>query len=138
MLKGDIEEAILLHEKFLESAPDNALALYHVGYAYGLTGNHLKEAAFYNRAIALGLKNEQIYFNLGMAYGESNRPDQAIQAFLSGLEINPASLDNRFGLAMAYDQKGDSQKAVAELKKILRIDPSYSPARQWLERNEKK
>ena len=137
MQKGEIEAAILGHEKYLERSPENALALYHLGYAYGLTGNHIKEAAFYNRALALGLKNEQVYFNLGMAYGESNRPELATRAFLTGLEINPESLDNRFGLAMAYHDMGDSQKAVEEIKKILNIDPSYSPAREWLERIKK-
>ncbi|MFH1487759.1 MAG: tetratricopeptide repeat protein [Pseudomonadota bacterium] len=138
MQRGDIEEAVIRHQKYLEKFPDNALALYHLGYAYGRMGDHIKEVAFYNKAVALGLKNEQIYFNLGMAYGESNQPDQAVRAFLMGLEINPESLDNRFGLAMAYHQKGASQKAVEQLKKILKIDASYSQAREWLERIEKK
>jgi len=136
--KGDIEAAILAHEKLLRESPDNALALYHLGYAYGRMGNHPKEIEFYNRAVSLGLKTEQIYFNLGMAYGESGLPDHAARAFLKGLELNPKSVDNRFGLAMTYHQKGETKKAVAELEKILTIDPSFGPAKEWLERLQKK
>ena len=73
-----------------------------------------------------------------MAYGESNQADQAIRAFMKGMEISPESLDNRFGLAMAYHEKGESKKAVEQLEKILKIDPFYAPARDWLERMEKK
>jgi hypothetical protein len=43
MKQNDYQTAILLHERVLEKNPSNALALYHLGYAYGQVGEHKKE-----------------------------------------------------------------------------------------------
>lgn len=44
-------------------------------------GDHRKEVHFYEEAIALGFKEEHIFFNLGMAYGELNQTKESIKAF---------------------------------------------------------
>ncbi len=69
----DYEAGILLHQHFLEKEPTNGLALYHLGYAYGQTGDHVKEVLYYEKAVSLGFSEYHIFFNMGMAYGELNR-----------------------------------------------------------------
>jgi len=51
MKKHDYESTILLHKRFLEKMPTNGLALYHPGYAYGQTGNHMKEVFYKNPSL---------------------------------------------------------------------------------------
>ena len=127
------ETAIPLHEHFLENEPGNALALYHLGYAYGQTGDYLREVAYYEKAIAHGFKNDRIFFNLGMAYGELNDMERAVTAFKKALEINPNSSDNHFGLAMAYYQSGIADKsAEEEFLKAIKLDPEDLDARLYL------
>jgi hypothetical protein len=43
MKENDYDSTILLHNRFLKKMHTNGLALYHLGYAYGQTGKHMKE-----------------------------------------------------------------------------------------------
>ena len=129
----DYQTGIVLHERVLENDPNNALALYHLGYAYGQIGDHSKERSHYEKAIALGYSTEHIYYNLGMAYGELSELEKSIWAFKKALEFNPVSSDSHFGLAMAYYQKGFQDKlAEEEFLKVVDIDPTYLDARLYL------
>lgn len=49
----------------------------------------------------------------------------------------PPWMDARLYLSMLYADMGDLQKARAQLRKILEIDPTNGIARQFLERIEK-
>jgi len=129
----DYQTGILLHERLLEKDPTNALALYHLGYAYGQIGDHRQEVFHYEKAIALGFSAGRIYFNLGMAYGELSEIEKAISAFKKSLEINPETSDSHFGLAMAYYEKGIADKwAEEEFLKTIDIDPIHIDARLYL------
>jgi len=129
----DYKTGILLHERFLEKGPKNALALYHLGYAYGRMGDHLKEVYYYEEAIALEFTQNRIFYNLGMAYVELNNIDKSIDAFINALEMDPDNADNHFGLAMAYCQKGIADKlSEEEFLKAIRIDPKHIDARLYL------
>ena len=132
MKQHDYEAAILLHQSFLEKEPVNALALYHLGYSYGQTGNHLKEVCYYEKAIDLRFKEDSIFFNMGMAYGELNRIKNSIGAFKKALDINPDSADNHFGLALAYQRSVADKLAEKELLKAIEIDPAHVDARLYL------
>jgi tetratricopeptide (TPR) repeat protein len=132
MQRQDYQAAILLHQRLLEKEPVNALAFYHLGYAYGQTGNQLKEAFYYEKAIALGFKRDSIFFNLGMAYGGLNQIDKSIRAFKKALDINPESADNHFGLAVAYQISVADKLAEKEFLEALKIDPAHADARLYL------
>ena len=110
--QGDYEAGISLHESFLGEQPQNAVALYHLGYAYGQIGSHSLEVRYYERAISLGLRSDQIYFNLAMAYGKMNQRDKSVEALKKALEINPDNADCHFELAMAYVE--NIEKILAE------------------------
>ncbi|MBN1104491.1 MAG: tetratricopeptide repeat protein [Deltaproteobacteria bacterium] len=130
---GDYDRSIALHQGILEKEPTNALALYHIGYAYGRKGDHEKEAALYEKALDLGFRKEDLFFNLGMAYGETNRIDRAIEAFRRGVEAYPNSADNHFGLALAYQRSGtDDDLAEKMFLRTIELDPSFPEARFYL------
>ena len=94
--RGDYELGVRLHMEFLSKKPKNALAIYHVGYAYGMAGNHAKEIEFYEDAIASGYNwDADFYYNLGMAYAELGSFEKAKSAFKKALEINPHHTEAR-------------------------------------------
>jgi tetratricopeptide (TPR) repeat protein len=130
--RHDYGEGILLHQRVLEKEPENALAQYHLGYAYGQIGDHEKEIFYYEKAVGLGFTKENIFFNLGMAYGELNQIEEAISAFHKALEINPDSADNHFGLALAYQRSVADNLAEEEFLKAIEIDPAHVDARLYL------
>ena len=132
MKRNEYEAGIILHQRFLEKEPENALALYHLGYAYGQLGEHLSEVSHYEKAIAFGYKRDRIFFNLGMAYGELNQKEKSISAFKKALEINPGNADNHFGLAMAYQKSATDKLAQDEFLKAIDIDPRHVEARLFL------
>jgi tetratricopeptide (TPR) repeat protein len=125
----EYENSIRIHERVLQKEPANRLALYHLGYVYGLTGNHEQEVHYYEEAVALGLKKKNIFFNLGMAYGALNQLEKARLAFEKGLEIDPDSSDNYFGLALIYQELGDDKSAEGAFLRAIRIDPEDVDAR---------
>jgi len=132
MKQHDYRVAILLHQSFLRMEPTNGLALYHLGYAYGQTGDHQKEALHYQQAIDLGFKKDSIFFNLGMAYGELNQIKNSIGALKKALNINPNSADNHFGLALAYQRSVVDTLAEEEFLKAIEIDPTHLDSRLYL------
>jgi tetratricopeptide (TPR) repeat protein len=132
MKQHDYGIAILLHQRLLEKEPTNGLALYHLGYAYGQTGDHRKEALYYRKAIHLGFKEDSIFFNLGMAYGELNQIENSIGAFNKALSINPNSADNHFGLALAYQRIFADTLAEEAFLKAIEIDPTHLDSRLYL------
>jgi tetratricopeptide (TPR) repeat protein len=132
MKRHDYEAAILLHQRFLEKEPGNGLALYHLGYAYGQTGNHVKEVSYYERAVDRGFKKDSIFFNLGMAYGELNQMENSVGAFKKAIDINPNSADNHFGLALAYQRSVADTVAEKEFLEAIEIDPTHVHARLYL------
>lgn len=119
MKRNDYHEAIRLHQKMLENEPDNALVLYHLGYAYGQLGDHDREVWFYERAAVLGYTEGNIFFNLGMAYGELNRIDEAIESFQKALTLDPENADTHFGLGLAYQRNVVDCQAEGEFLKAI-------------------
>ncbi len=132
MQRHDYEDGIFLHHHFLEKEPGNGLALYHLAYAYGQTGSHVKEVFYYEKAIAFGFKEDSIFINLGMAYGELNQVENSIRAFKKALDINPHSAEAHFGLALAYQMSVADNLAEKEFLKAIELDPTHIDARLYL------
>ena len=64
----DYNQAIKLHQRISAAHPQDALAHYHLGFAYGMVGQHDKELAEYRRAVELRLNHWDLYVNLGRVY----------------------------------------------------------------------
>ena len=69
----DYPAAIRRHLVVIREHPDNALAHYHLGFAYGVTGQHRHELQEYRRAVDLGLDDWQVFLNLGLVYLEDGQ-----------------------------------------------------------------
>jgi len=132
MGRQDYEAGIVLHERLLKEAPDNGLAWYHLGYAYGQTGDHAKEVSCYEKAVGLGFHEGRIFFNLGMAYGELHEADKAIGVFTKAVHKAPDRADNYFGLAMARQSNLEDEEAEEGFLKAIEIDPRHLDARLHL------
>jgi tetratricopeptide (TPR) repeat protein len=72
----------------------------------------------FERALAQDMNNAALHFGLGRAQLEAKQVDAAIISFERALKINPkATVHYRLGIA--YQQKGDKQKASQTLQQFL-------------------
>ena len=93
----DWEKALRGHEQIVADQPDNCLALYHLGYILGNLNRREDEIAYYRKAIDCGyVDDDQLYFNLGMAYGDRRQYKLAQEAFSNAVRIDPQNAGQLF------------------------------------------
>jgi len=131
--KGDWEKAIESHERIVRENTDFALAHYHLGYAYGFVGKHDREIDEYERAIQLGLRRFDLFYNLGMVYAEHLRDyDKALEAFKQAERLDPKYDEIHYALGLAYWFQEAESQAVAELLKTINLNPRHIEAHALL------
>ena len=128
----DYPEAIRRHRIVINDDPTNALAHYHLGFAYGVVGQHRQELAVYQKAIGLGLDDWQLFLNLGLLYLENGQTRDATQVLRLAALLGPERPETHFNLALAYERRGALAQAEQEALLSLRIDPSQPDARNTL------
>jgi tetratricopeptide (TPR) repeat protein len=128
----DYAQAIQRHRVVIKRDPSNALAHYHLGFAYGLVGEHRQELAEYQKAIALGLDDWHLFLNLGLLYLEGGHSREAIEVLKLATLLGPRRAETHFNLGLAYERRGDLPAAEQELLLSLRLDPDQLDARNTL------
>ena len=128
----DYREAIAAHQRVLAAHPDDALAYYHLGFAFGMTGDRIDEIADYRRAAALGLRQWDLYLNLGRALLEANDYDAASNALNTAVALAPERPESHFNLALAYERRGMFAVAQEQLQASLQLDPKQPDARNMM------
>ncbi len=128
----DYPEAIRRHLLVIREHPENALAYYHLGFAYGIVGDHQHELADYQKAVELGLSDWELFLNLGLVYTETGHLDAASQVLQLATLLGPYRPETHFNLGLLDEQLGMYQKAEQEMLLSLRLDPSQDDARNTL------
>ena len=64
-----------------------------------------------------------VYYNLGNAYFEMDRPDDAVEAYLKALELDSELVTANYNLAQVYIQEEKYEEAEALLRELLDKDP---------------
>lgn len=128
----DYKEAIRLHQKVILEHPDNALAHYHLGFAYGMLGQHREELKEYREAIELGLSDWALFLNLGMLYLENDRLEAATDILELAALLGPDRPETHFNLGLAYERRGRLADAQQQFLLSLRLDPNQAEARNML------
>ena len=100
----DYPTAIDLHRKLLWSEKNNALAHYHLGFAYGMTGSVSEEISEYRIAISLGLNMWDLFLNLGLAYYDQRDLPGATAVLGTAVLLGPEHAETHFNLAVIYEK----------------------------------
>ena len=128
----DYPAAIRRHLAVIREHPDNALAHYHLGFAYGVTGQHQHELFEYRRAVDLGLNDWQVFLNLGLAYLEDGQLEGATEVLRLASLLGPYQPETHFNLGLTYERRGMLGDAEQEMLFSLRLDPQEVDARNTL------
>lgn len=119
----DYPAAIAAHRNVLLTQDDNALAHYHLGFAYGMTGHSMEEISEYLKAAELGLRKWDLFLNLGVAYLGQKDWSKATKALKTAVLLGPDHAEAHFNLAIAYERDNALSKALQEITVSLGLAP---------------
>jgi tetratricopeptide (TPR) repeat protein len=128
----DYPRSIEAHVRLIAAHPDDALAHYHLGFAYGMIGRHRDELAEYLEAVGLGLKQWDLFLNLGRLYLEHGEFQAASSALTTAVILGPDHAEAHFNLALADERRGALGLAYDEIQTSLRLDAHQPDARNML------
>jgi adenylate cyclase len=130
--RHELEQAIESFERALELDPTYAPAHAGIAYAYGfLADAHIPAAqvlpsilAAARRALELDDTLADAYMALGMAQSQwSWEWDEADRALRRAIELNPSHAMARFFYAGCWSARGESERALAEVREAHGLDP---------------
>jgi tetratricopeptide (TPR) repeat protein len=84
------------------------------------------------RAAELGFDNSRLINNIGMEYLNAGLTDNAERSFLQVVEVDPQSYLGWYNLGVLAEKKGLPAVTEERYRLCLKINPSYSPARDGL------
>jgi Flp pilus assembly protein TadD len=120
---GDYSKAIELHFGVLRSERNNALAHYHLGFAYGMVGRVTEEIDEYRTAISLGLNPWDLFLNLRLAYYDRHELYNATSALQTAVSLGPDRAETHFNLAVLYERDNRLDEALHEIIVSLVLAP---------------
>jgi tetratricopeptide (TPR) repeat protein len=129
--REDYPTAILLHSRLVQSQPNNALAHYHLGFAYGMVGRGSEELNEYRTAARLGLNYWDLFLNLGFVYLGQHQIERAEEALETAVSLGPEHPEAHLNLALVYENEHRLARALREItiaRRLLPQDPDIANA----------
>ena len=108
--------------------PNQALIYEKLAWVYSKEKNWPEAIKNFIKASELNPKSAGPFNNLGNIYFLIGDRTNAIKFWNRSLQINPAQVDSRLNLAVAYYYKGKLKEASEQLKGVLKIDPHNEKA----------
>ncbi|MBI3405319.1 MAG: VCBS repeat-containing protein, partial [Acidobacteria bacterium] len=115
------------------TSSDNPRAWYNLGLLYKTTGETDAAIEAFAHAAKLAPEDSDTQYFLGLLLTQGSKLDEAIAAFELSLKLNPTHASAEFGVARAWQRKGDAGKSQQHLQRFQhlvqeRISSLLSPA----------
>lgn len=157
-----LSQAKAIYNDVLKKEPNNLDALMGLGSVYQVTGENDQLAAVEARAIKLHSKDGKVWSWIAIRQGKAKEWDQAAESFHKATECDPENRMYRiqlgftlararrydegfewlrrsmrtheahFNLAQMASHNGDTGRANEELRKCLKLEPTYTHAQEML------
>jgi Flp pilus assembly protein TadD len=128
----DYPKAIRLHRETVRRFPENALAHYHLGFALGMMGDRETEVIEYQLAAALGLRNWDLFLNLGLAQADNGDLRAATDSLRRAVLLGDEHSETHLNLALVDERRGMLADAERETLASLRLNRKQPDARNLL------
>lgn len=121
------DEAVAAAEKALELEPGSADPYATFGHVLIYSGRYEEAVNMLEKAMRLNPYPPIWYFvNLGDAYDEVGRKEEAIQTYKKGLEEAPSNFSLLLSLTCTYVTTGRLEKARSTAKAVLKAHPTFT------------
>lgn len=117
--KSDEAKAALLEAT--GKLPNDPFAWYNLGLVYKDTAEHEKAIDAFQHVTKLAPNEPDAFYFIGYLNAQLQKYDDAIAAYKSALAIFPYHASAEFGLAKAYQRKGDAENAKDHLQKFQKM-----------------
>lgn len=135
--KHNIDEAETHLRAFLKASPDDPDVLNYLGFLFAENNRKLDEAErLLKRALVLDPENPYYMDSLGWVYyrqGKGKEAAQMIRSAIYGMDSDDAVLRDHLG--DVYLLLGNKERALAEWRRAIRLDPSMGTVREKIEKN---
>jgi tetratricopeptide (TPR) repeat protein len=125
---GELEQAEALYRGIIRVDPVHAEALHLLGVVAHQQQEHLRAVRYIERAISLNDSAAMYHCNLGAAYRDLGRLDDAITSFQTALGCDNSFAGAHYNLAMALEAKGRTEEAADSYAQALHADPKFAVA----------
>jgi Tfp pilus assembly protein PilF len=119
-----LEPARAALEEAVRLLPNDPYAWYNLGLVYKDLGEPEKAIEAFQRVTQLSPEADAHYF-LGYLYTQLQRYDEAIAEFQKALAAFPYHASAEFGIARAYQRKGDTEAARQHLARFQKITSEH-------------
>jgi len=127
LMKRQHDRAIAEAKRAIALDPNGADAHYRLGNALIYAGRPEEATASLEKAIRINpIASGHYFLNLGRAYRDVGRYEEAIGGFTKAISRAPDSSVAHFELAATYSLAGRAEEARAEVEELLRISPTAS------------
>ena len=117
--KSDQAKAALLEAT--AKLPDDPYGWYNLGLVYKDTAEHEKAIEAFQHVTKIAPDEPDAFYFVGYLNTQLQKYDQAIAAYKSALAVFPYHASAEFGLAKAYQRKGDAESAKEHLQKFQKM-----------------
>ena len=83
---------------------------------------------FFERTLKYVPDSPELHNNLGIAYAEAGRKEEAITSYKKAIVLNPDYAMAYFNLGNAYSSLGNRPEAITSYKKAIELNPGYAKA----------
>jgi len=112
-------------ETAAERLPKDAFAWYNLGLAEKDLGEPERGITAFQHVTEIAPNEADAYYFSGYLYSQLQKYDEAIVAFQKGLALNAFHASSEFGLARAFQRKGDAAAAREHLARFQKITTEH-------------
>jgi Flp pilus assembly protein TadD len=117
--KSDEAKAALLEAT--AQLPNDPYGWYNLGLVYKDTAEHEKAIDAFQHVAKIAPNEPDAFYFIGYLNTQLQKYDEAIAAYKSALAVFPYHASAEFGLAKAYQRKGDAENAKDHLQKFQKM-----------------
>lgn len=130
---GNYEKAVEVFRSLLKRDPGHASALNYLGYMFAERGRNLAEAeTLVGRALKAEPENPFFIDSMGWVYFQTGRLSQAVRELERAVGMMPDDATLRDHLGDAYNALGQGEKAGAQWRKALELEPGRESTKRKL------
>jgi tetratricopeptide (TPR) repeat protein len=120
-----LDQARAALEDATAKLPDEPYAWFNLGLAYKDAGEQVKAITAFQHVEKIVPEEPDAFYFEGYLNSQLQQYDQAIPAFQKALKLAPYHASAQFGLARAFQRKGDSEAAREGMKRFQKITADH-------------